>query len=91
MGRTVDDAVKKMIIADGVDYRLSTTCSGPALVPTMIKPAKASDIRIPINEELNLYVSIVQADYVSHITIDMMYDPEKLFSCAALGSIRGLY
>jgi hypothetical protein len=87
----IDDAVKKMIIADGVDYRLSTTCSGPALVPTMIKPAKASDIRIPINDELSLYISRVQLDYVSRITIDMMYDPEKLFSCAALGSIRGLY
>ncbi|MDR0790963.1 MAG: hypothetical protein LBE47_00310 [Methanomassiliicoccaceae archaeon] len=88
---TVDDAVREMIIADGVDYRLSTTCSGPALIPTMIKPPKASDMRIPINDELSLYVSRVQLDYVSHITIDMMYDPEKLFSCAALGSIRGLY
>jgi hypothetical protein len=88
---TVDDEVKEYIISEGIDYRLCTTCSGPALVPTLIKPPKASDIRIPMNDQLTLYISRVQLGYVSHITMELVYDPEKIFSCPALSGIRGLY
>jgi len=90
MAVIVDDEVKQFIIAEGIDYRLSTTCSGPALVPTLIKPAKESDIKIPINEFLTLYISDVQRQFVPRITIDMVYDPEKLYSCSALSALRGL-
>jgi hypothetical protein len=91
MAIIVDEEVKQFIIAEGLDYRLSTTCSGPALVPTLIKPAKPSDIRIPINEFLSLYVSEVQKHFVPRITLDMVYDPEKLYSCSALASLRDIY
>ena len=84
----VDDAVKEFIIAEGIDYRLCTTCTGPALVPILIKPSKESDIRIPVSDNLTLFISIVQANFVSHITTDMIYDPEKIFSCPALSSVR---
>ncbi|MCL2711796.1 MAG: hypothetical protein FWD37_00770 [Methanomassiliicoccaceae archaeon] len=87
---TVDDAVMEFIVAEGIDYRLCTTCSGPALVPTLIKPPKGSDIKIPVNELLTLYISRVQLGYVSHITMDMVYDPEKIFSCQALSGIRNM-
>ena len=87
---TVDDAVKEFILKEGIDYRLSTTCNGPALVPTLIKPAKESDTFIPIGD-LRLYLSTVQMRYVSRITMDMVYDPEKIFACSALNSLRGLY
>jgi hypothetical protein len=86
----VDDDVKKFIISEGIDYRLSTTCSGPALVPTLIKPPKDSDLKIPVGDFI-LYISDVQRNFVSRITIDMVYDPEKIFSCAALSGLRGLY
>ncbi|MCL1984572.1 MAG: hypothetical protein FWG58_04150 [Methanomassiliicoccaceae archaeon] len=86
----VDDAVKEFILAEGTDYRLSTTCSGPALVPTLIKPAKESDLKIPVGD-YTLYISRVQLNYVSRITIDMVYDAEKIFSCAALSSVRDIY
>ncbi|MCL2142866.1 MAG: hypothetical protein FWH44_01210 [Methanomassiliicoccaceae archaeon] len=86
----VDDDVKEMIIAEGIDYRLSTTCSGPALVPTLIKPAKDTDEKIQIGDQ-TLYISTVQLNFVSRITMDMVYDPEKIFSCPALSSLRGLY
>ena len=86
----VDDAVKEFIIKEGIDYRLSTTCSGPALVPTIIKPAKESDTAIPIGD-LKLYISAVQMRYISRITMDMVYDPEEIFSCSALRSLRKLY
>jgi len=87
---TVDDAVKEHIISEGMDYRLCTTCSGPALVPTLIKGAKKSDIMIPVGEGFTLFVSAVQASYISHITMDLIYDPEKLFSCSSMRSIRDL-
>ena len=90
MAVIVDDEVKQFIIAEGIDYRLSTTCSGPALVPTLIKPAKESDIKIPINEFLTLYISDVQRQFVPRITIDMVYDPEKLYSCSAMSALRSL-
>ncbi|MCL1904716.1 MAG: hypothetical protein FWG19_01150 [Methanomassiliicoccaceae archaeon] len=83
----VDEEVKEFILAEGTDYRLSTTCSGPALVPTLIKPAKESDMKIPVGD-YTLYISKVQLSFVSRITIDMVYDPEKIFSCVALSSIR---
>jgi len=87
----VDDDVKEFIISEGIDYRLCTTCSGPALVPILIKPPKESDIKIPMNDNIMLYVSVVQAAYISHITIDLVYDPEKIFACPALSSIRNIY
>jgi len=88
---TVDDAVKEMIIAEDMDYRLSTTCSGPALIPTLIKPPKDTDITISVGDHRTLYISRVQLGYVDHVSMDMVYDPEKLFACAALKSIRDSY
>jgi len=86
----VDDAVKEYIISEGIDYRLCTTCSGPALVPTLIKPPKRSDIMMPVGEGFTLFISAVQASYVSHITMDLVYGPEKIFSCPALSSVRNI-
>jgi len=91
MEMIVDDDVKEFIISEGMDYRLCTTCSGPALVPTLIKAVKKSDIVIPVGEGFTLFVSAVQAEYISHITKDLIYDPEKIFSCPALSSIRDIY
>ncbi|MDR0198368.1 MAG: hypothetical protein LBI08_01315 [Methanomassiliicoccaceae archaeon] len=90
MAITVDEKVKEFIISEGMDFRLCTTCSGPALVSTLIKPPKDTDLKIPIGDR-TLYISEVQRHFVSRITMDMVYDPEKLFSCPALSSIRGLY
>lgn len=87
----VDDAVLEMIKAEGMDYRLCTTCSGPALVPTLIKPPKPTDLRIPVTDHLTLYVSRIQLREVDRITLDLVYDPEKIFACSALSGVRGLY
>lgn len=88
---TVDDAVKEMIIAEDMDYRLCTTCSGPALIPTLIKPPKESDVVIPVSDHRTLYISRVQLGYVDHVSMDLLYDPEKLFACSAMKSIRDNY
>jgi len=84
---TVDDAVKELIMSEKQDYRICTACSGPALVPITVKGPKASDIKIPVGDN-TLYISIVQASYIDRVTIDMLYDPEKIFACSALTAFR---
>lgn len=92
MSLIVDDDVKEMILSEDLDYRLSTSCSGPALLSVIIKPPKPTDLVIPVGDHNFLYVSKVQLDYVDRITMDMVYDPEKLFnSCSALRTVRDRY
>ena len=83
----MDDAVKEMIIKEGQDYRVCTACSGPALVPITMKMPKESDIKIPIGDNF-LYVSRVQASYINHVSIDMVYDPDRFFTCSVLEAFR---
>ncbi|MCL1979035.1 MAG: hypothetical protein FWG60_02625 [Methanomassiliicoccaceae archaeon] len=78
----VDDDVKELIMSEGRDYRISTSCTGPALVPTTVKRPKESDIKIPVGNN-TLFISIVQARYVRRITKDMLYNREDFDSCFA--------
>ncbi len=84
----VDDDVKKMIMSEGRDYRVCTACMGPALVPTTVKGPKDSDIKIPIGDN-TLYISRVQAMYIDHVSMDMLYDKEDIDSCPAFYTRRG--
>lgn len=79
---TVDEDVKKMIVAEKRDYRICTACMGPALVPTTVKPAKSSDLKIPVGDN-TLYISRIQAMYISRVTMDMVYEEEDIDSCPA--------
>ena len=83
-----DDVVKKMIMSEGRDYRVCTACMGPALVPTTVKGPKDSDIKIPIGDN-TLYISRVQAMYIDHVSMDMLYDKEDIDSCPAFYTRRG--
>ena len=84
---TVDKAVEELIKRERQDFRVCTACSGPALVPVFVKPPKDSDIKIPVGDYF-LYISIVQASYIKRVSMDMLYDPERLFSCSALNEFR---
>jgi len=84
----VDDDVKKMIMSEGRDYRVCTACMGPALVPITVKGPKDSDIKIPIGDN-TLYISRVQAMYIDHVSMDMLYDKEDIDSCPAFYTRRG--
>ncbi|MCL2296194.1 MAG: hypothetical protein FWC29_03825 [Methanomassiliicoccaceae archaeon] len=77
---TVDDDVRRLILSEGCDYRVCTSCTGPALVPTTVKGPKESDIKVPIGDN-TLYVSIVQARYVRRVTIDMVYNSDEIDAC----------
>jgi hypothetical protein len=77
---SVDEGVKQKIIAEGKDYRVCTSCTGPALVPITVKAPKESDIRIQVGNN-TLYVSRVQAGYINKITTDMFYSDQEIDSC----------
>ncbi|MDR1690335.1 MAG: hypothetical protein LBR42_00640 [Candidatus Methanoplasma sp.] len=77
----VDDDVKRLIMSEGRDYRICTSCTGPALVPTSVKRPKESDIKIPVGNNI-LYISLVQARYMNRVTLDMIYNREDLESCS---------
>ncbi|MDD7423572.1 MAG: hypothetical protein PUK31_01000 [Candidatus Methanomethylophilaceae archaeon] len=85
----VDDDVRQMILDAKQDYRVCTACRGPALVPITVKPAKPSDIIIPIGD-YKLYISIVQSEYVSRVSMDMLYSENDIYSCPALSTLRSM-
>ena len=82
----VDEEVIQFIKDAGSDYRVSTSCYGPVLVPIEMKGPKVSDLRIKVGEN-TLYISRVQAMYIDRVTSRMIYEPEYLDACPA---IRGL-
>ena len=67
----VSPKVRELILAAGEDFRVSTTCFGPALHPLRLKPPKDTDIVIPIGGH-RLYVSGVQARLVRRIDDGIM-------------------
>ena len=77
---TVEDEVRDLIIGAGKDYRVCTSCYGPAVVSTDRKPSKSSDIQIKIGDN-TLFVSKVQTLYINRVTMDMVYAPEYLDAC----------
>ncbi|HJJ28473.1 MAG TPA: hypothetical protein O0X70_03680 [Methanocorpusculum sp.] len=55
----------------GGDFRISTTCSGPVLMPTRVKPAKSSDIAIRAGEHI-IFISRYQISWIEEITMDLV-------------------
>ena len=69
------------IMKTGRDYRVSTTCSGPVIMPLEVKPAKENDIQVKIGNNI-LYISRVQARYIDCVTMEMMYDADVGLNCS---------
>ncbi len=82
----MDQDVIDFINEQEQDFRVSTSCYGPIIMPVEMKPPKANDLRITIGEH-TLYVSRVQAMYVNRITMSMVFERHDLDACPA---IRGL-
>ena len=53
------------------DFRICTSCGGPILLPTRVKPPKRSDLLLRANNH-TVYVSIHQARYLHAIGRDMI-------------------
>lgn len=77
---TVDDEVRDLIVRSGKDFRVCTSCYGPAVVTTDRKPSKSSDMQIKVGDN-TLFVSKVQLMYINRVTMDMVYAPEYLDAC----------
>lgn len=76
----IDDEVIEYIRKTGKDYRVSTDCSGPVILPTEMKPPKESDLKVKVGDN-TLYISRIQARYIDRVSMDMMYDPGRRLSC----------
>jgi hypothetical protein len=62
----IDDAVIAYMDRRGRDFRISTACSGPILLPTTYKSPAPTDIAIKVHNH-TLYISRYQAPYITHI------------------------
>lgn len=76
----MDSEVIEHIRRSGKDFRVSTDCAGPVLLPTDLKPPKDSDLRVQVGKN-TLYISRIQARYIVRVTMDMLYDPSRRLSC----------
>lgn len=67
----VTEDVRSYILRRKRDFRVSTSCSGPILLPTSVKPAKPTDLQVPVGD-YTVYISKYQARYVDAIRRDMI-------------------
>ncbi|OPY29837.1 MAG: hypothetical protein A4E31_00540 [Methanomassiliicoccales archaeon PtaU1.Bin030] len=77
---TVDQEVIDFILRNKRDYRVSTSCSGPVIVPITVKPPKETDLKVKVGQN-TLYISRVQARYIDRVTPDML-DESRMESCS---------
>jgi len=73
---TVTDEVSAYMDKRCGDFRISTSCSGPVLMPVRIRPAKSSDIPIRAGNHV-IFISRYQIQWISEITMRMV--PRLLF------------
>jgi hypothetical protein len=72
----ITDDVVSYILERKRDFRVSTSCSGPILLPTSVKPPKLTDMQIPVGE-FTVYISKYQARYLDTVhkgMIPIFYD-----------------
>lgn len=62
----ITEDVRTYILARKRDFRVSTSCSGPILLPTSVKPPKMTDLRVMVGD-YTIYISKYQARYLDTI------------------------
>jgi hypothetical protein len=70
-GVTIVPEVIEYINRRGCDFRISTSCGGPILLPVHVKPPKKSDLLLKAGNQ-TIYVSIHQARFLHSIRADMI-------------------
>ena len=68
---TVSEGVRTYIRAKKCNFRVCTSCGGPILLSTMIKPPKATDLEIYVEGQI-IYVSMYQSRYLDRIDEEMI-------------------
>jgi hypothetical protein len=67
----VDEEIVEFLKNQNEDFRISTSCYGPILIPISMKSPKESDIKIECGDRI-LYISRVQASYIHRIDKSML-------------------
>jgi hypothetical protein len=68
---TITPEVLDYIAKRNCDFRICTSCGGPILLPTRIKPPKKSDFLFKAGNH-TIYISIHQARYLHTIRMDLV-------------------
>lgn len=68
---TVANDVISYMDERGGDFRISTSCSGPVLMPVRVKPAKSGDVPIRAGSHI-IFISRYQIQWISEITMRMV-------------------
>lgn len=67
----VTDDVIAYMDKRGGDFRISTSCSGPVLMPVKVKPVKPSDVPIEAGSHI-IYVSEYQFPWITEINMQLV-------------------
>ena len=67
----VSDDVKSYVLQKNTDFRVCTSCGGPILLSTTVKPPKSSDYEIYVGDNI-MYISMYQARDIDRIDMDMV-------------------
>lgn len=67
----VTDEVVAYIAKRQCDFRISTSCGGPILLPISIKPPKPTDLQVPAGD-FTIFISLHQARYLSTVHMGMV-------------------
>jgi hypothetical protein len=70
-GITIVPEVLDYINKRNCDFRICTSCGGPILLPTRIKPPKRTDLLLKAGNH-TIYVSIHQVRFLDNIHLDMI-------------------
>jgi len=68
---TVTEDVIAYMDKRGGNFRISTSCSGPVLMPVKVNPAKPSDIPIKAGSHL-IFVSQYQLPWITEISMRLV-------------------
>jgi len=76
---TVVPEVVEYINRRDCDFRICTSCGGPILLPTRVKPPKKTDLLLKAGNH-TIYVSVHQARFLNSIHMDMIpfFDDSEL-------------
>jgi hypothetical protein len=67
----IDDDVIAYIAQRKTNFRISTSCGGPVLLPVSYKPPKSTDVALRAGEYL-IYISMYQARYIDTIHMGLI-------------------
>jgi len=66
----IEDELLELLKKEPFEYRVSTDCIGPAIIPIELKPPKEDDYVVALGGK-RLYISSTQALWLRKITLDM--------------------